>query len=245
MRGHGASVQELLQVSPNLAASRSADSTIKFWDLNRAAVARTFTEHTTPVGAFHSNEKFMVSYEDGLLLVHDLETGGVLHRVESDILAGVNPRNSIFLNEVGSLHLTPENILFTGESKKVRMWDLRQRLVQASAVAAGEQLEGEERKVPVRKSEMSKEWVNNKPVTNAFRLRLIPDLRMLVAGFRQSNGVCTFDLRKLEPLEYYNLHYYPMSQFDIGQGYLSHMGLSCAMTEKLQYDLRVVDFTRS
>ena len=153
----------------------------------------------------------------------------------------MNPRNSIFLNEVGCLHLSPENVLYTGESKKVRMWDLRQKLAQAAAVAAGGEM-GEERKVPARRSEMPKEWVRSKPVTNAFRLRLIPDLRMLVAGFRQANGMCTFDLRKLEPLEYYAMHYYPMSQFDIGQGYLSHMGLSCAMTEKLQTARRVFIF---
>ena len=53
--------------------------------------------------------------------------GTVLGRMTRDDIGGLNPRQgSIFLNEVGCMTLTNSNFLITGESKKIRIWDLRE-----------------------------------------------------------------------------------------------------------------------
>lgn len=54
-------------------------------------------------------------------------------------------------------------------------------------------------------------------ITKAFKMKYVVDKHMLISHFNGARGIFTFDLRKGRQLDYYDLHYYPMTDFDIGK----------------------------
>ena len=131
--------------------------------------------------------------------------------------------------------ITPSNILITGESRRIKIWDLRQ---------AGDK-PAEEFKQPAHATaSIPEKWMGYKPVTNVTGIRYVEDSRTIVANFSGGNGLFTFDLRKRKPKDYYNYHYYPVSAFDTGDNYLKNIAISAGSTFKLQFDLRISDITK-
>ena len=57
-----------------------------------------------------------------------------------------------------------------------------------------------------------------------------PQQRRVVAHFGGGKGIHTFDLRKMEQLDYYNLHYYQITDYDIGTEVLSDYALTAGAT---------------
>jgi len=69
--------------------------------------------------------------------------------------------------------------------------------------------------------------------------------RRLVSQFTNSKGLHTFDLRKgVKQLDYYDLHDYQMSDFDVGTEGLIDYAFSVAATEKYRYDVRPIDLRK-
>lgn len=131
--------------------------------------------------------------------------------------------------------LTKTNTLITGESRRLKVWDLRASLKKTV----------QQFKQPgSHKIDIPEKWMGYKPVTNVTDIRYVEDYKTIVANFSGGNGIFTFDLRKKKALDYYNYHYYPVSAFDIGQNYLKNIAISAGSTFKLQYDLRISDITK-
>jgi hypothetical protein len=57
----------------------------------------------------------------------------------------------------------------------------------------------------------------------------------LVANFSGGKGVFTFDLRKGKCLDYYDLHYYPISDFDLCNEQLTNHAVSLFPIKFLGY----------
>ena len=57
-----------------------------------------------------------------------------------------------------------------------------------------------------------------------------PQQRRVVAHFGGGKGIHTFDLRKMEQLDYYSLHYYQITDYDIGTEVLSDYALTAGAT---------------
>ena len=70
----------------------------------------------------------------------------------------------------------------------------------------------------------------------------------LIVQFNGSQGIHTFDLRKpqgiLNQLNYYKMHSYPMSDYDIGSGTLGDYAVSVATTKEYRYDLRPINLRK-
>lgn len=87
-------------------------------------------EHNSGIKRMVKNDDLVVTYADesAEVLIRDINNLQITAKIAKEKIGGVNPRDgSIFLNEIGAMGLT-ENMLITGESKKVRLWDLRQAL---------------------------------------------------------------------------------------------------------------------
>jgi len=57
-----------------------------------------------------------------------------------------------------------------------------------------------------------------------------------------ANGLHTFDLRKAVTLrEYYNFHYYQVTDFDVGNESMADYAVSVGATEKLRYDIKPIN----
>lgn len=121
------------------------------------------------------------------------------------------------VNEIGSMILTDNNILITGESKKIRIWDTR--------TAANNPVE-EYKQPAYSKVSLPDKWMGYKPVSNVTGFKYAADYKILAANFTGGNGIFTFDLRKRKPLDYFSYHYYPVSAFDMGQDYLKNVIVS-------------------
>jgi hypothetical protein len=70
------------------------------------------------------------------------------------------------------------------------------------------------------------------------------DSKQLVAHFQGARGLFTFDLRKQKQLNYYPLHYYPITDFDIGKERFSNIAVSSGTTYHMQYDVRPINIAR-
>ena len=121
------------------------------------------------------------------------------------------------VNEIGNMALTDNNILITGESKKIRIWDTR--------AAANSPVE-EFKQPAFSRICLPEKWMGYKPISNVTEFKYSPDYKILAANFTGGNGIFTFDLRKRAPLDYYSYHYYPVSAFDMGENYLKNIVVS-------------------
>ena len=144
--------------------------------------------------------------------------------------------NSLFSSEVGAMQLTDESTLITGEGKKVRLWDLRKSLDSPSI---------EFKVSDWKQADLFEKWHRQKAVTTCIKLRYLPLHNTICANFSGGNGIFTFDMRKCIPRDYYNYHYYPSTDFDVGIPFMSHLVVSCGTTHQLQQELRVSDIRKS
>jgi hypothetical protein len=75
-----------------------------------------------------------------------------------------------------------------------------------------------------------------------------PSHKRLIALFSGARGVHTFDIRKtdgaIKQLEYYNMHDYPVTNFDVGSDILSDYAITSAATEKYRYDVKPVNLKK-
>ena len=131
--------------------------------------------------------------------------------------------------------LTKSNLLITGESRRVKVWDTR--------TCADKPVE-EFKHPSYSRIDIPEKWMGYKPISNATGFKYVEEYKTLVANFSGGNGVFTFDLRKRKPKDYYSYHYYPVSAFDTGENYLKNIAISAGSTFKLQYDLRISDITK-
>lgn len=67
------------------------------------------------------------SAEECKILLRDINTLKVIGAIDNSSGANTTLRStySMALNEIGSMALTDSNILMTGESKKIKIWDTR------------------------------------------------------------------------------------------------------------------------
>ena len=67
------------------------------------------------------------SAEECKILLRDINTLKVIGAIDNSSRANTTLRStySMVLNEIGSMALTDSNILMTGESKKIKIWDTR------------------------------------------------------------------------------------------------------------------------
>jgi hypothetical protein len=133
----------------------------------------------------------------------------VIQKIASETLSGVNPRNhGVFLNEVGDMILTKNNLLITGESRRIRMWDMRQSInhfAQDYPVEA---------KVTNRSMKFSKKLIkSHEVITNAKKMTINEGKGILIARFSGASGITTFDMRRTRMMDYFPYHYYPCSDF--------------------------------
>ena len=132
------------------------------------------------------------------------------------------------MNEIGDFVLTNDNALITGESRKIRIWDLRQAAINPAQELVIKDFE---------KCDLLNSWVETKTVTGCSKVRYLEDCHIVASNFSGGNGVFTFDMRKVAPLEYYKYHYYPTSDFTHGVKAMGNVVVSTGPTQKLQYEL--------
>ena len=83
-------------------------------------------------------------------------------------------------------------------------------------------------------------------ITKAYKMYYIPQRNQLIAGFSGAKGIHSFDLRAdVKQLAYYNFHYYPITDFDIGGDALQDYAVTAGATQKLRYDVRPINFQKS
>jgi len=72
--------------------------------------------------------------------------------------------------------------------------------------------------------------------------------KRLIAHFAGARGIHIFDIRKtsgtMGQLEYYDMHDFPMSDFDVGTDMLSDYAISCAATAKCRYDVKPINLKK-
>lgn len=122
------------------------------------------------------------------------------------------------------MQLTDFHTLITGEGKKIRLWDFRQALDKPAQefIPSG-----------FHKADLPESWYKGKTVTGCTKLVYAPEHDIIVANFTGANGVFTFDLRASRARDYYNYHYYSISDFSKGDSFLSHIAISAGATQKL------------
>ena len=68
----------------------------------------------------------------------------------------------------------------------------------------------------------------------------------MIAHFLGAKGISTFDLRAgVKELAYYDLHHYQITDFDAGKDTMSDYAISAGSTQKLRYDVRPINLTKS
>jgi WD40 repeat protein len=180
------------------------------------------------------------SDEENKIIIRDINTFEIVGSINND--TGVTTHRSNYnmvLNEIGCMALTKSNLLITGESKKVKIWDTR--MCARQPVEEFKQSVEEFKQPAFNSMHLPDKWVGYKTVSNVLKFKYVEEYKILAAIFSGGSGIFTFDLRKREPLDYYKYHYYPVTAFDTGENYLSNIAISAGATQKLQYDLRISD----
>jgi WD40 repeat protein len=140
--------------------------------------------------------------------------------------------------EISCIRITGDNLLFTGESKKVRLWDLRASCSKAQTSFKPDN-DREERKT-IQPDIFLIPPKQTKAATT--KLRFQESLELLVASFTSFNGIASFDIRSPKhTVEIYDYHYYPVSAFDTGNNFNEHIAISSGTTNTLSHDLKVID----
>ena len=120
------------------------------------------------------------------------------------------------------------NTLITSESKRVRVWDLRQSIERGSAQV----IENPEvHMLPSKAYSINEKKHNNQmAITKSFKMKYQPNCKRLIAHFQGARGLFTFDLRKGRQIDYYDFHQYPMTDFDLGTDALANTAVTCGAT---------------
>ena len=184
-----------------------------------------------------SNAEYLATYSDdgAEIKFWDRETMVAMASLEKEQLGGASKANGrVFFNDIGAMALTPKSILITGDSTRIRVWDPRENIANP---AQDIQLSGS--------AEVPQKWIGHKAVSGCMKVRYVEPLHQVAANFSGGNGIFTFDLRMCQPLEYYRAHYYPTSDIDTGDNFLSHIGVSTGPTQKLRYEVRFSDLSKS
>jgi len=135
--------------------------------------------------------------------------------------------------------MTEDNLLFTGESRKVRLWDLRASCSKAQTSFEPNNDKEEKRTICPDVFSIPPKQIN---ATTATKLKFQESLKLLVASFTSFNGIASFDIRSPKhKIEMYDYHYYPVSAFDTGNGFNEHIAISTGTTNTLTHDLKVID----
>lgn len=73
-----------------------------------------------------------------------------------------------------------------------------------------------------------------------------PQQKRLVAHFFGAKGLFAFDLRKGKKQQsYYDFHYYPMCDYDVGDGVMDGYAMTAGTTQHLQYDVIPINLNKT
>jgi len=152
-----------------------------------------------------------------------------------------------FKNDCACIKLTENNLLFTGETKRIRLWDLRASQEKSQIELTNEnQEEDKENSDNLYKNSHFSLPSSLTMASVANRLRFQENLNLIVGSFTSLNGIVSFDIRNpKQELNLYNYHYYPVTSFDCGKYFNEHIAISAGTTKILQYDLRVIDLRKN
>lgn len=117
--------------------------------------------------------------------------------------------------------MTDFNTLITGEGKKIRLWDFRGALNKPVIEFSPKSY---------KKIDIPDKWITGKTVTGCTKLQFIKEYNTIVANFTGGNGLFTFDLWACTPIDYYKFHYYSVSDYSVGEEFLSHIAVSVGAT---------------
>lgn len=82
-------------------------------------------------------------------------------------------------------------------------------------------------------------------ITKSYQMHYQPSQKRLIAHFSGARGIHTFDIRKNSLLEYYDLHSYPMSTYDVGAETLLDYAISVSSTKEYRYDVRPINLKKA
>lgn len=145
-------------------------------------------------------------------------------------------------HEISCIKITGDNLLFTGESRRVRLWDIRASGSKAQTTFDPEADKEEKKFIHPNLFSIPPKQAN---ATTAKAIRYQESFEFLVASFTSLNGIASFDIRGPKHIvDIYDYHYYPVTAFDTGRHFNEHIAISAGTTQILQYDLRVIDLTQ-
>ena len=233
--------------------------------------------HQSGIKAMAINQSYLASFsqEDGCISIRDWERVDkplIIMRNFNDILhyneqqRGDQPKfkNNSFNTTTMDLCPRDQHLLITTESRRVRVWDLREPLKRTRVGAVASQTFCIQDRQSARGLKATYCDVNtaNKGqkdpqhnITTCYKTIYQPTQNRLLAAFVGSHGIHSFDLRKaggsqnaeqIVPAQsaYYNLHSYQISDFDVGTETLSDYALSVAVTKEYRYDIRPINLLK-
>ena len=74
------------------------------------------------------NENLICTYSDGenKVIIRDINTFAVVGSIDNTVgVQAARSQYNMVQNEIGTMYLTNSNILITGESKRLKIWDIR------------------------------------------------------------------------------------------------------------------------
>ncbi len=100
--------------------------------------------------------------------------------------------------------------MITSESKRIRVWDMRQSYLQGAA----QTIENPDSTMLPSKA-YALQYTQDKStqqssISKAYKMRYQSDKKRLIAHFNGAKGLFTFDMRKGRQIDYYDFHYYPI-----------------------------------
>jgi len=98
------------------------------YDCKEKQNLHTCTAHDGGIKKMCQNENMICTYSDteSKVIIRDINTFDVLGSLSNDVGApAARSQYNMVLNEIGTMALTKSNLLITGETKTVKIWDTR------------------------------------------------------------------------------------------------------------------------